>query len=104
MTLSLDKVLITGASSMIGKYANFGIRPSHDELDIRDEAKVIDFVKNAMPSAIIHLAAQTDMRYCEEHPKEANRMNGEATGSLVRAASVVGARFVYLSSNAVFDG
>ena len=104
MTFLPDKVLITGASSMIGWYVNFGIRPSREELDITDASAVAAFMRGVKPCAILHLAALTDMRYCEEHPDEAMRVNAESTGALAKAAKEVGAKFVYVSTNAVFDG
>ncbi|KKW12605.1 MAG: hypothetical protein UY50_C0005G0001 [Parcubacteria group bacterium GW2011_GWA2_49_9] len=104
MTLSLDKVLITGTSSMIGRYVNFGMQPSREELDITNGPAVFTFVKKVRPCAILHLAALTDMRYCEEHPDEAMRVNAESTETLAKAAKEVNAKFVYVSTNAVFDG
>lgn len=104
MPLALEKVLVTGGSGMVGSYADFGVRPSQKELEITDAAVVTAFVEEFKPSAILHLAALTDMRYCEEHPDEAMRVNADATATLAKAAASVGARFVYLSTNAVFDG
>jgi len=104
MHRDVNNVLITGADSMVGRYTDFGIRPSRAELDITDEERVRAFVLKQKPSAILHLAALTDMRYCEEHPEEAERVNGEATASLARVSAFIGAPFVYLSTNAVFDG
>lgn len=89
---------------MVGRYADFGARPSQEELDITHAEAVAAFVREFKPSAVLHLAALTDIRYCEEHPQEALRVNAEATGTLAKAATELGARFVYLSTNAVFDG
>ncbi|TSC57071.1 MAG: dTDP-4-dehydrorhamnose reductase [Parcubacteria group bacterium Greene0416_79] len=103
MTLDLNRVLVTGGRGMVGRYADFGLRPFREALDITDKTQALAFIRTAKPSAILHLAAETDMRYCEAHPKEALRVNAEATATLAKAAAV-GARFVYLSTNAVFDG
>lgn len=89
---------------MVGQYAGFGARPSQEELDITNAEAVAAFVRKFKPSAVLHLAALTDLKYCEEHPQEALRVNAEATGTLAKAATNVGARFAYLSTNAVFDG
>ncbi len=104
MAINFNKVLITGGSGMIGRYLDFGIRPSREELDITDKKQIISFIRKVKPSAILHLAALTDMRRCEEHPQEAEHINGEGTRILAQAAASVGARFIYLSTNAVFDG
>lgn len=104
MSLVLEKVLVTGGSGMVGSYADFGARPSQEELDITDTAAVTAFVEKFKPSALLHLAALTDMKYCEEFPTEALRVNAKVTGALAKAAASIGARFIYLSTNAVFDG
>lgn len=102
--LDLNSVLVTGGSGMVGRYADFGLRPSKGELDITNERAVADFFSAHTPSVVLHLAAQTDLMYCEEHPAEAHRVNADGTRILAEAATKVGARFVYLSTNAVFDG
>ena len=101
---NLDSLLVTGASGMIGKYVDFGIRPSRAELDITDKNKVFDFIHKMKPSAVLHLAAKTDMRSCEEDHKEAMRVNALGAELVGKAAQSVGARFILLSTNAVFDG
>lgn len=104
MPIDLNQVLITGVGGMVGRYADFGIRPSREELDITHDVGVADLVGKVKPSAILHLAALTDLKYCEEHPEEAHRVNAESTKVLAEAAASVGARFIYLSTNAVFEG
>lgn len=104
MPIDLNKVLITGAGGMVGRYADFGIRPSREELDITRAVRVAAFVLKVKPSAMLHLAALTDLQYCEEHPKEATRVNAASTQVLAEVGASVDARFIYLSTNAVFDG
>ncbi len=104
MALDFNKVLITGGSGMIGRYLDVGLRPSKAEFDITDTERVASFVKKMQPTAILHFAALTDMAYCEKNPKDAFRINAESTKVLAKAATAVNARFIYLSTNAVFDG
>ena len=104
MALDFNKVLITGGSGMIGRYADFGLRPSKTEFNITDRDQVLSVITKMKPTAILHLAALTDMTYCEEHREEAFRINAESTKILAKAATAVNARFIYLSTNAVFDG
>lgn len=99
-----DKVLITGGSGTIGSYFDFGLRPSSEELDIRDKKNVSDFISNNKPGVVIHLAAITDLKFCEDNPKIAEETNVKGTENLAEASEKTGALFVYLSSNAVFDG
>ncbi len=104
MACDLTRVLITGGSGMMGRYADFGVRLSRKELDITNSKKATEFISTMKPSAVLHLAALTDMAYCEKYPEEAYRVNAESTKGLVKAATAVNARFIYLSTNAVFDG
>jgi dTDP-4-dehydrorhamnose reductase len=41
---------------------------------------------------------------CEQDPSHASRINAEATGVLAKAAAAADARFVYISTDAVFNG
>src|SRR5262249_10037439 len=56
------------------------------------------------PAQIVHCAALTNVDWCEDHPEEANRMNAESSGYLAQLALDIGAHFVHVSTDAVFDG
>lgn len=56
------------------------------------------------PDVIIHAAAISSHELCESDPAGALLVNATATGILAHAAHEVGARFVYISTDAVFDG
>jgi dTDP-4-dehydrorhamnose reductase len=64
------RILITGSSGALGselkkKFPN-AITPNHNELDIIDKKKVMDFFKKAKIDIVIHTAAITSVRKCEE--------------------------------------
>lgn len=61
-------------------------------------------LRRLRPSAVLHLAAMADADACARAPAAAQRVNVEATGRLAAAAAELGARFVYTSSDLVFDG
>lgn len=103
-SVHFERVLTTGGSGMIGTYVDFGIRPSHQELDITNEAVVRQCVQAHKPETIIHLAAAADMARCEREPSYAYDINVRGTYNLAQAASEVGARMVFLSSSRVFKG
>lgn len=117
------KVLITGAVSLIGKYFvkeyiqsyqlvltthkkqlyEFPKLP-HYPLDITDPQKVMQLVKKIRPDVIIHLAALSNIDYCQQHPESAKTVNVDGTRHIVDAISGTDCHLVFLSSNAVFDG
>lgn len=114
--------LVTGASGFLG--ANFGyfLRTHADatavtrlgsiptpyatavpgELDRPEE--LARRIKDDGPDVVVHVAAMASHEACERNPEAAAHINADATGVLARAAHGVGARFVYISTDAVFDG
>lgn len=102
--IDLDKVLVTGAGGLVGHYLRFGLRPSRDELDVTNLSQVEAVVRRLKPKAILHLAALTDMAKCEEDKDLAYGINAVGTYNVALAAREVGAKLVYVSTNAVFDG
>lgn len=73
-------------------------------LDIADAASVLDVVTSSRPAAIVHCAAVTRVDWCEDHEREARLINVDGTANLCRAAVVVDARMVYISTDSVFNG
>jgi dTDP-4-dehydrorhamnose reductase len=73
-------------------------------LDITDGVAVNDFILAHQPDIVIHAAAMTQPDPCELHPVACWDINVTATRFLLDAATAVGARFIYLSTDFVFDG
>ena len=88
------------------RYPASGIRhlASAINLDITNQQDVSTTVNNLLPSLIIHTAANTNLRDCEEHPEAAWQLNVTGTRNLAKAAKEINARFIYLSTDSVFDG
>lgn len=99
----LAQTLITGSDGMVGSYVDFGIKTNRQSLDVTNRKQALDVVKQYRPKAILHLAAATDMERCEKDPNYAD-INIGGTRNMVLAAKEVGAKLVYISTNAVFDG
>ena len=102
--------LITGGSGALGtelknKFPN-ALFPSHNELDISDQSSVLDFFKQNTIDVIIHAAALTGIRACEENKTLAMKTNVEGTKNLVKALinSHNKTQFIYISTACVFDG
>lgn len=100
----LKEVLITGANGMVGSYIDFGTKLDRRALDVVDLNNVLDICKKYKPKIIIHLAAETDVGFCERDPQHAYTVNTIGTYNMVVAAKEIGAKFIYISTSAVFDG
>lgn len=116
------RMLITGASGMLGhrlvrlaaerhevwgSYGSFPVsvaRAHTFAVELTDEAQVRHRLLSLRPEVIVHTAALTDVDACERDPVRARSVNTEATRNLAALAEELGARFVYISTDYVFDG
>lgn len=110
MDESKMKILITGSSGALGselkkKFPN-ALTPNHNKLDITNKEMHIDFFKKKKINTVIHAAAITSVRKCEEEKKLAWKTNVDGTKNLVDALIQTNpdGKFIYLSTACVFDG
>jgi dTDP-4-dehydrorhamnose reductase len=102
--------LITGGRGALGR--EFGARlpsalaPSSSELDVRDETAVSRFVSDNGVDRVVHCAARTAVRYCEENRADAFATNVQGTRNLCSALSSQSGptQFTYISTACVFAG
>ncbi len=75
-------------------------------LDITDAEAVARTVRELQPSVIVHCAAWTAVDLAEDEDKQekVERINAFGTRCLAEAAKEVGAKFIYISTDYVFDG
>ena len=117
------KILVTGTSGQLGydvmmelqKRGHIGIGVDrsetvvefqHVKLDITDTERVMEVVKEVGPDAVVHCAAWTNVDGAED-PANLNvvrAVNVDGTRNLALAAKEVDAKFVYISTDYVFDG
>lgn len=100
----LSRALITGAGGMAGSYIDFGALLDRNALDITNLDEAICIVEKHRPRVIIHLAAETDVARCERDPAHAYQVNAVGVYNMCIAARAIGAKLVYVSTNAVFAG
>lgn len=107
----MPKIFLTGGSGFIGsrfiqrwKNEYEILSPSHHELDITDADAVTRYVVMHLPDIILHIAAISNTGYCQEHPEESYLVNTLATITLAKAAKQVGAKFIFFSSDQVYNG
>ncbi|MFA6056876.1 MAG: SDR family oxidoreductase [Taibaiella sp.] len=114
------KVFISGASGLvggnclkyfkemgwnvIGSHLSFStgetvffntLEPNHPE-----NFDVVTF----LPDVIVHCGALTHVDYCETNPEESYEKTVQSTKNLIDLAKKCNARFVYISTDYVFDG
>lgn len=82
------------------QYKNF----SHIELDIRNRAQVINTVKEIMPYAIVHTAAQPSHDLAASRPFDDFDVNAVGTLNLLEATRLANPEtiFVHMSTNKVY--
>lgn len=105
------KALIVGGKGQLGRglaaTAPAAVEiVSHDvdTLDITDKAAVEALVTTERPDILFNAAAYTAVDKAESDEAAALAVNGTAVGLLAGAARDVGARFVHVSTDFVFDG
>lgn len=104
METNFSKTLITGSNGMVGNYVDFGIKTDRRSMDVTDLKEVLAVCKKHNPDIILHLAAETDVDRCERDPEQAYMVNAIGTYNVALGAKEVGAKMVYVSTAAVFDG
>ena len=117
------KVLVTGTSGQLGydvmmelaRRGHEGIGADRSDsdadfehviLDITDVKKVSEVINEVKPDAIIHCAAWTNVDGAED-PNNRDvvmAVNVEGTKNLAEAAKKVDAKFMYISTDYVFNG
>jgi dTDP-4-dehydrorhamnose reductase len=106
------KILVTGYTGQLGydvvregldcgfEMIGFGSK----DLDITNEHAVMKFVQEIQPDAIIHCAAYTAVDRAEDDKEICWNVNVEGTKYLASAAKEVNAKFMYISTDYVFNG
>jgi dTDP-4-dehydrorhamnose reductase len=74
------------------------------DMDFTVEADVRATFNRWKPTMVLHAGAMTQVDPCELDPEACYRVNVEGTQVLLEAAADVGARFLFVSTDFVFDG
>jgi len=107
------KILITGAYGQLGNEIkvlseNFRdwdfIFTDVDSLDITNENAVVEFFQQKRPDFVVNCAAYTAVDKAETDKETAFNINAAAPGNLAKAAKLVSAKIIHISTDYVFDG
>lgn len=114
--------LVTGSSGFLGSNAGLWLqgkatrvgisrttRSAHlfdreDAIDIRDHSALTRKIRDVRPDVILHTAAISGHETCAQDPEQAFAVNVEASAVISEVAADVGARMIYISTDAVFPG
>jgi len=117
-----NRLLITGGSGFVGGHlidqakgewnvcTTWKTRPvavrgvKSFKLDISSEKAIENLVLKLQPEVIIHTAAWGDLERCEENPEQAYHINTTSTEVFAEISEKIGSRFLFISSDMVFDG
>ena len=103
------RIVITGAQGQLGTDLQQALRghrltlldlPTFDLTHPGCGRAIVD----ASPEVVIHAGAYTDVDGAERNPALAMAVNAEGTERVAHAASQIGARLIYISTDYVFDG
>lgn len=111
-------VLITGGSGLLGKsltetkpagvtikstwYANFV--GADYQMDVTNKSQVSYIFNLVRPQLVIHCAANGSVDYAEKNFTDVRAVNVEGVKNVMAAAKDFEARFVFISTNAVYSG
>ena len=114
-----NNVLITGTSGLLGSqlkkqlkrdFNATGISRSYvpDYVDMTIDITNYNSIKKIMfqlnPNVVIHCAALSSHLLCKNEPELAKKVNFYSTLNLVKISQEIGAKFIFISSDAVFRG
>ncbi len=112
------KVLITGGSSLLGKYL-VATKPRRvtitgtwytnsivfgSRVDITNRTEVHNIFNRVKPNVVIHCAAIGDVEQAETDYQSVYEVNILGTDNVIRTATRFDTKVIHISSNAVFSG
>ncbi len=107
------RIIVTGVKGQLGhdvlrelksREYNDVLGIDIEDLDITNEKSVNDFFDKNVPNVIIHCAAYTAVDKAEDNEDLCLEVNVHGTRHLVNAAKKHNSKFVYISTDYVFDG
>jgi len=118
MIKSEDIMVVTGCGGMLGEavYNLFKDKcvvhatdidlnePWLEHLDVTSKKEIKKYFSKVKPDYILHLAALTDMEYCELNPEHAFDVNARGVENILAFAKDFNIPFLYICTAGIFDG
>lgn len=116
------RLLITGVSGLLGSNLAYCLRDDYDicglyhahkicmdkvatrRCDLRVKSEVREVIREFSPDIVIHCAARANVEQCETDPALTRQVNVEATRNLADALKGTVVKFIYISSDLIYDG
>ncbi|MFM1953474.1 MAG: putative dTDP-4-dehydrorhamnose reductase, partial [Actinomycetota bacterium] len=112
------KYLVLGSSGFLGSYLGFALeRAGHEVVGVSRSGsphyktsvtaslgEIPSAIARQAPDVVINAIARASHEACEERPREAIETNATLPGAWAYATAESGAKFVHISTDAVFDG
>lgn len=115
------RILITGASGLLGFNLAFNASRSHTVIgadrgklyeppfqvvrqDLLEPRAAAHLIETAKPDTIVHCAAAANVDFCEREPEIASRLNADVPAAIAAECASRGIRLLHISTDAVFDG
>jgi dTDP-4-dehydrorhamnose reductase len=113
------RVLITGCGGMLGDAVYQVVSRTYEHvyptdivlnepwlshLDVRDLSDCERAFADLRPTIVLHLAALTDLEYCETHPEDCWKTNALGVENVALLARRYDATMVYVSTAGIFAG
>ena len=74
------------------------------KIDLENNQIAKENIELIKPDVLIHCAAMIDVDGCEKNPQKAHIINSEVTKNLAIIAQKMNIKFIYISTDAIFDG
>lgn len=123
----MEKILVTGANGLLGQTiikqlsgkqysvvatgkgagridSAYGSNYEYADVEITDGPAIEKLILEQRPDIIVHGAAMTQVDQCEINKQDCYNVNVTATRFIIDAAKAIGARFIFVSTDFIFDG
>lgn len=103
------KILIIGAETALGKAVKYlcparGCKGIVSASDFIDDNETQEYVMSVKPDCIIYCASYKNLDVSEHERQKAFDVNYKGAKNAAEAAQKIGAKFIYVSTDFVFDG